>query len=302
MRSARAAIASAQHGTAKCSEGRPLLACRAPARSVIWAAPEMAANIRHHVDCVRSLNSVAMREAKPQGAQSGHSYDAAAMLADRGSLMHRYLDPATSLAEILFGLIMTLTFTLGAGIIIEDEGRAGARELLIAVIGCNVAWGIIDGALFLVGELFDRGRLRRLGRALRMAPDDTAAVRLVAAEMDPLVSGLLTTRESEVLYRRIVANVATKPETANSIRREDWLGAGVSFVLVVISSIPAAIPFVVIDDARLALRVSNAVLVALLFFTGYWWARYTVGKAWLAGLAFLVVGLALVAAAIALGG
>ena len=66
--------------------------------------------------------------------------------------MHRYLDPASSLGEILFGLIMTLTFTLGAGIIIEDEGREGARQLLIAVIGCNLAWGIIDAALYIVGR------------------------------------------------------------------------------------------------------------------------------------------------------
>ena len=29
-------------------------------------------------------------------------------------LMNRYLDPASSLGEIMFGLIMTLTFTLGA--------------------------------------------------------------------------------------------------------------------------------------------------------------------------------------------
>ena len=42
--------------------------------------------------------------------------------ANRSSLMNRYLDPASSLGEIMFGLIMTLTFTLGAGIIIEDEG------------------------------------------------------------------------------------------------------------------------------------------------------------------------------------
>ncbi len=93
----------------------------------------------------------------------------------RTSLVHRYLDPATSLAEILFGLIMTLTFTLGAGIIIDDEGREGARELLIAVIGCNIAWGVIDGALYLVNEWFDRGRLRRLGLAIREAPDAGAA-------------------------------------------------------------------------------------------------------------------------------
>ena len=70
----------------------------------------------------------------------------------RSSLMDRYLDPATSLGEVLFGLIMTLTFTLGAGIIIEDEGREGARQLLIALIGCNIAWGIIDAALYLAAS------------------------------------------------------------------------------------------------------------------------------------------------------
>ncbi len=57
----------------------------------------------------------------------------------RSSLIHRYLDPASSLGEVLYGLIMTLTFTLGAGIIVENQGREGAHELLIAVIGCNIA-------------------------------------------------------------------------------------------------------------------------------------------------------------------
>ena len=85
----------------------------------------------------------------------------------RARLMQRYLDPATSLGEMLFGLIMTLTFTLGAGIIIEDEGREGARQLLIAVIGCNIAWGIIDGALYLVGPAVRSRQLRRLGLAVR---------------------------------------------------------------------------------------------------------------------------------------
>ena len=41
----------------------------------------------------------------------------------RTSFVNKYLDPATSLGEILFGLIMTLTFTLGAGLTIQDEGR-----------------------------------------------------------------------------------------------------------------------------------------------------------------------------------
>ena len=63
-----------------------------------------------------------------------------------------------------------------------------------------------------------------------------------------------------------------------------------------------AIPFLLFDDARLALRISNAVLLALLFVTGYFWARFTLGKPWLVGLTLLLGGLALVAVAIALGG
>lgn len=218
------------------------------------------------------------------------------------SLMHRYLDPATSLAEILFGLIMTLTFTLSAGLIIADEGREGARQLLIAVLGCNIAWGIIDAALYLMGELFDRGRLRRLGRAIRRTQDPTRAAALVGSELDPLVEDILPSQERQDLYRRVAASVAAQPERKISITREDWLGALTSFVLVVVTSLPAAVPFMLIDEVQVALRVSNAVLLALLFLVGAWWARHTVSKPWLVGTIFLLVGTALVLAAIALGG
>src|SRR6476619_5511719 len=214
------------------------------------------------------------------------------------SLMHRYLDPATSLAEVLFGLIMTLTFTLGAGIIIEDEGREGARELLIAVIGCNIAWGVIDGALYLVNEWFDRGRLRRLGQAIRGAPDEKAAKSLVAGELDELLEDVTAVPEREALYARIAANVRAKPPRANTVGKSDFMGAFTSFWLVVLTSAPAAITFLLFADARFALRVSNAILLAFLFVTGYFWARYTLGKPWLVGLTLLVGGFVLVGVAI----
>src|SRR6187402_893701 len=100
------------------------------------------------------------------------------------SIRSRWLDPASSLGEIMFGLIMTLTFTLGAGIIIEDEGKAGARDLLIALIGCNIAWGVIDAAMYLMSELFTRGKRRRVAEAVRSAPDENSGVEVVANELD----------------------------------------------------------------------------------------------------------------------
>ena len=218
--------------------------------------------------------------------------------------MDRYLDPASTLGEVLFGLIMTLTFTLGAGIIIEDEGREGARQLLIALIGCNIAWGLIDGVLYLAGQLFDRSRLRRVGQAVRGAADQRSAVTVVAGELDELLDHVTSPAERQELYARIATNLRSgaSPSKPNTISRADIVGAFTSFWLVVVSSIPAAIPFLLFDDARFALRVSNAILLAMLFVIGYWCARYTVAKPWLVGLALLVGGIALVVVAIALGG
>ena len=166
-------------------------------------------------------------------------------------LDQRYLDPASSLAEMLFGLIMTLTFTLGAGIIIEDEGREGARQLLIAIIGCNLAWGIIDAALYLVDELFDRGRLRRLGLAVQRTHDESVAIALVGSEFDEALEEVTSTSERQTLYRRIVENVRKKENRARPLTKDDWMGALTSFWLVVLTSAPAAIPFLLFDDARL---------------------------------------------------
>lgn len=220
----------------------------------------------------------------------------------RSDAMNRYLDPASSLGEVLFGLIMTLTFTLGAGVLLQGEGREGARELLMATIGCNIAWGIIDGALYIVGQVFDRGRLLRLGQRIRESRDDAAAQGLVAGELDPMFERLSSEQERRSFYAAIVSRVRAQEPHHTRVTREDLLGAAVCFWLVFFSSLPAAIPFFFIDDPWIALRVSNAVLLGLMFYAGYVWAKDTLARPWIAGFFFLLGGLGLVVVAIALGG
>lgn len=223
--------------------------------------------------------------------------------ARRSSIAEKYLDPATSMAEVLFGLIMTLTFTLGAGLIIEEEGAEGARQLLIATIGCNVAWGIIDAALYLAGQLLDRGRLRKLSEIVRGASDDNVASAVVGNELDGLLEHVTSEPERRDLYGRIVRNIRSTPvREGGKVTKADWLGALASFWLVFLASVPAAIPFLFMDDAMQALRASNAILLALLFFTGYRWAKYTLGSPWIVGLCFLLGGIGMVWTAIMLGG
>ena len=126
----------------------------------------------------------------------------------------------------------------------------------------------------------------------------------MAAELDELFENVASETERRDLYGRIAANIRSRatPGSGGVITKEDLMGALASFWLVFFASLPAAIPFMVMDDAMLALRVSNGILLFLLFLTGYRWAKYTLGRPWVVGLCFLIGGMALVWTAIMLGG
>ena len=62
------------------------------------------------------------------------------------------------------------------------------------------------------------------------------------------------------------------------------------------------IPFLVLSDARLALRASYAVAILMLFCCGYVFGIRSGLRPWAAGLAMVAVGGALVGIAVALGG
>jgi hypothetical protein len=219
----------------------------------------------------------------------------------RRSFATKYLDPGSHMGEVLFGLIMTLSFTLAAGIVIQEEGRVGARSMLVGILGCNLAWGVIDGVLYVLGQAFERGRVRRIGSNLRQAKSELEARQMVAAEFDDMLVPVADEPARQSLYQSIVEHVRSTPATPNRLRREDLLGGLAAGWLVFSCSFPAVLPFLLLDDPRLALRVSNAMLLGLLFSVGWRAARHTLAKPWLAGLTFLLVGVLLVAVAIPLG-
>jgi len=222
----------------------------------------------------------------------------------RETFAQRHLDPGDRLAEILCGLIMVLTFTLTAGLEV-GSGEGAARILLLAAIGCNVAWGIIDGVLYVLDSVSGRSQKARLAKAVRAAPDDGAALELLR---EHLGAGLLSVAATEdraaedrlFLSLRRYLEVATIPPAR--VRRDDLLGAVAIFWLELLSCLPGAVPFLFIEDPVWALHVSNAILITLLFVAGYAWARYTETPRLRAGLAMAGLGLAMVGVATLLGG
>lgn len=210
----------------------------------------------------------------------------------------RILDPYDRVAEVLFGLIMVLTFT--GSLSIAEAGRDDVRTMLIGALGCNLAWGIIDAILYLMGCLAEKGKNLRTLRAVRQAEDPPQALRRLAEALPPIVAAVLPPAELETLRQRLVA----LPEPAGVVRlgAGDWWGALAVFGWVFLATFPVALPFLFMQSAGPALRVSNGIAIAMLFAAGWAFGRITGRRRWVMGLAMVILGSALVGLTMALGG
>jgi VIT1/CCC1 family predicted Fe2+/Mn2+ transporter len=208
----------------------------------------------------------------------------------------RVLDPVERFSEIIFGLIMVLTFT--GSISVAESGRQEIRDVLAAALACNVAWGIIDGVMYVVTSLVARARAFTVLVGLRVA-DRATAHAIVRGALPEGVAAVTDESDVERMVNHARALPAPHPVR---IRTDDLKGALASCLLVVAATLPPTVPFAFIEDAQRALRVSNGVAVASLFVAGYYLGKATGVRGWLLGLAMVVLGAALVALTIALGG
>jgi hypothetical protein len=217
------------------------------------------------------------------------------------SFIERFLDPAEWLGEILFGLIMVLTITLGAGLLVA-EGPDATREILGSVLGCILAWALIDAIIFVMNRMFDRSRTAWLIEGIQKASDEHQGLAIIQKELDPKLTAISSAEERLRLYRDIFRNLKTATVPKTTIQSEEIGVALVTFCLVMFSTVPALLPFLFFKDRHVALPVSNGLLLTMLFFVGYCWARHAKTNPWLTGLIVLMIGMAMVGIAKLFGG
>ncbi len=216
-------------------------------------------------------------------------------------MIHRYLDPEESLGELLFGLIMALTVTLGVRLL-SPEQLSRPQDLAVALIGCNVAWGIIDAALYLLGSVFARNQRVHFMRKLRAMPSEASALQAIAEEYGLDDAHLAAAEDLAGFYRAALDVLRHAKVERARLRGKDWLAALMIVFLVAVTAVPGAIPIVLVGDPVLALRLANLLQIGLLFVVGYQWARFSGANPWRTGAAIVGFGVSLVGVAIALGG
>ncbi|RZL92202.1 MAG: hypothetical protein EOP82_10665 [Variovorax sp.] len=208
------------------------------------------------------------------------------------------LSPVDRISELLFGLLMALSF-VGA-VSVADAGRSEIRELFVAAIGCNLAWGLVDAVMYLVRTVADRGKALTLVHSVRAARDAQSGRGVIEDSLSRVVAGLVSEPELEAIRRRIVERPSV-PERP-TLGWSDLRAAAAIFVLVVMVTFPVVLPFALMQDVATAKNVSRAIALAMLFLGGLGLGRYAGYGSWKVGLMMAGLGTLLVGAILALGG
>ena len=123
------------------------------------------------------------------------------MTSERNKSSRRLLDPVDRVSEILFGLIMVLTSTNTLSV--ATAGRAEIGTMIMGALGCNLAWGIIDAALYVMGCLNERGRNLLMLRAVRQAVSPEEAKRLIADSLPESLASVLSEDEAQAMRQKL---------------------------------------------------------------------------------------------------
>lgn len=220
------------------------------------------------------------------------------MSKDPAASNERVLDPYDRLSEILFGLIMVLTFTCSVSV--ADWAPGDIRAMLAGAVGCNIAWGIIDGVLYLMACMADKGRSLKVYRAVRATSDPAVAADLIGGEIPPVLAAVMQPAEFASLHERL--KKLPEPPKIRRLEKSEWVGAVGVFLLVFLSTFPVVLPFIFMKEVGPALRVSNGIAIAMLFLTGWQFGKISGRGPFRVGIFMVVISAAMVSMTMALGG
>lgn len=208
------------------------------------------------------------------------------------------LDPLERSSEILFGVIMVMTFTVSLRV--ARAGRVEVHEMLIGALGCNLAWGVIDAIMYIMSCVSERGHTLKILRRVHRAKGPEEANQIITDALPPVLASLIPPSAVDSIRQKLEKFPEAPPKPR--LKAEDWRGAFGVFNLVFFSTLPLVLPFLLISRVGLAARISDGIALFILFLAGHSYGRYAghSAKGW--GIAMVLIGCVMVSLTIGLGG
>jgi len=193
---------------------------------------------------------------------------------------------------------MALTF-VGAVRVVTADDPDPARTMFATALGCNLAWGLVDAIMYLVRTLTTRGKRLSLALAIRSSPDRATSIKVLRAALPAWGKDYAGDDELAAIAARVAAApLPVKPR----LGMRDYVGAVGIFIIVVATTFPVALPFIIVKDVSMAMLISRILTLVMLFVGGFALGRFAGYSGWHTGGAMTIMGVFLTMAIIALGG
>jgi hypothetical protein len=208
------------------------------------------------------------------------------------------LNTEDRVSEILFGIIMTLTFTCTYSVISSDG--TPLKNMLHGAIGSTIAWGIVDAVMYLIMLLTYREREFTFLNFIQKSKDKDKANQLINDSLPAAIAQLMPQREIEALRQKLLHIPA--PTVQKRLTFKDYMAAIFIFLIVIFSTFPVVLPFLFFEDTPTAMRVSNFIAILMMFGCGWSLGKYAGRKSFYMGMMVSLIGIVLVLTTILLGG
>ena len=221
--------------------------------------------------------------------------------------VEKYLDPVDRLPELFLGLTLVLgvTGTLRVG---HSQIGFSLEHLLLAVIGVNLVWGIIEGMAYAIESYFIRNRYATISKVLKNDRENTKAKDALVNDLDNTIIHTLNQNDREHIVTIIANAVPAIPDRRAFFKdfSDDLKGGLWIFITVFVALFPVVIPFIIFQsDPLLALDISNFIALVMMFGIGVEWGSYAgiqgirkLGP----GIGFLIIGTIITLTSLYLGG
>lgn len=177
------------------------------------------------------------------------------------------------------------------------------KKMILIPLGAITAWGVIDGIMYVLLNLVQRGRQARLLSTIKSNKDQKTTRILIEDNLSSSVIDALSKEEREKIYDEIIKSanniVVKKPQW---VTKKDLLVIFFTFVVVFSTGSVLVIPFLVLNDPVLSIRVADLVGIIMLFFIGYWWGKVASRNKIRSAIGITLLGVGIVVITILLGG
>ena len=218
-------------------------------------------------------------------------------------LRQEHLSEGDIQIEMLCGVIMVLVMIGYLRFALVQEGAEFQKIMILVPLGCNAAWGVIDGILYVLTNLRERGKKTKLMLLIKSAKNPNDALTVVRNQFGSTFISFLDKDTQENIYQEILKNLtAAEFENPKGVSKRDLRVLLNTFLIVFSTGIPLVIPFILFNDVWLAIRISHIIGLVMLFGLGYWWAKLASRSKIRSAIALTGLGVGIVAITVVLHG